>query len=291
MKYGLHTFPVKRFARTHPTIIYPSHNEYRTGSNSMPLSQPYPVPERLLVFGPAGSSKTTGILNIAKFAALTQSDAQFYIGDSDGALPRMMTGYPTIQDRVHISPLYDWPDYVTFGKLVLSKARPQDWVSVDFISNAWSSVQSNFVESIHGKGMGDYFVFQRKADAKTLEGWTDWNVINAMHRDWLKPLIFKGRYHLYCTAMSDQLSSEKKPTESKEVRSLFLPYGVKPAGQKELPFQFHSLLLAGKSSSPVNGTQYTLTTVKDRERSEMTGKIINNFTMDYLVDIAGWKVS
>lgn len=257
----------------------------------MPLSQPYPVPERILVLGPAGSSKTTGLLNIAKFAALTGSDAQFYIGDSDSSLPRMMTGYPTIQDRVHITSLYDWNDYKSFGHLVAQRARSQDWVSVDFISNAWSTVQQQFVESIHGQGMGDYFVFQRKADKKTLEGWTDWNVINAMYRDWIKPLIFKGRYHLYCTAMADQLSGGNKPTEDKAVRDLFLPYGVKPAGQKELPFQFHTLLLAGKSQMVGQPVKYTLTTVKDRERQEVSGLQVTNFTMDYLVNIAGWQVA
>lgn len=257
----------------------------------MPLSQPYPVPERILVMGPAGASKTTGLLNIAKFAALTGSDAQFYIGDSDGSIPRMMTGYPTIQDRVHITNLYEWKDYEMFGKMVQRTARPHDWVCVDFISNAWTTVQSHFVMEVFDQDMGKYFVFQRKADQKTLEGWTDWNVINALYRDWIKPLIFKGKYHLYCTAMSENLSSDKKPTESKEVRSLFAPYGVKPSGQKELPFQFHTLLLAGKSTVPGQGTKYTLTTVKDRERIELAGQEVSNFTMEYLVNVAGWQIT
>lgn len=257
----------------------------------MPLSQPYPIPERILVMGPAGSSKTTGLLNIAKFSALTGLDTQFYIGDSDGAIPRMMTGYPSIRDRVHITPLYDWLDYTSFGAYVAKVARPHDWVSVDFISNAWSTVQQYFVEGVHGKGMGEYFIFQRKADKKTLEGWTDWNVINAMYRDWIKPLIFKGRYHLYCTATADNLSGGNKPTEDKAVRDLFLPYGVKPAGQKELPFQFHTLLLAGKKQMVGQPVEYTLTTVKDRERRELVGQSVTNFTLDYLVNVAGWQVT
>lgn len=257
----------------------------------MPLSQPYPVPERILVMGPAGTSKTTGLLNVAKFAAITGSDAQFYIGDSDGAIPRMMTGYPSIRDRVHIKSLYDWPDYTAWGAYIAKVARPQDWVSCDFISNAWSTVQQHFVEGVHGKGMGEYFLFQRKADKKTLEGWTDWNVINAMYRDWIKPLLFKGVYHVYCTAMSDNLSGGNKPTEDKAVRDLFLPFGVKPAGQKELPFQFHTVLLAGKKQMVGQPAEYTLTTVKDRERQELSGLVVANFTMDYLVNVAGWQVA
>jgi hypothetical protein len=76
------------------------------------------------------------------------------------------------------------------------------------------------------------------------------------------------------------------------VRSLFLPYGQKPAGQKELPFQFHTLLLAGKTTTPATQqTNYTLTTVKDRERVELKGAEVKNFTTDYLVNVGGWKVA
>jgi hypothetical protein len=256
----------------------------------MPLSQHYPVPERILVMGPPGASKSTGWLNIAKFAALTHSDAQFYVLDTDSAVPRMMTGYPTIQDRVHITNGYDWNDYMSFGKMVAKTARPQDWVVVDFIGNAWSTVQQHFVEGVFNKSVGDYFLFQRKASEKQLEGWTDWNVINALYRDWMNPLCFKGNYHLYCTAKGEPLSSDKKPTESKEVRNLFLPYGVKPAGQKDLPFAFHTLLLAGKSQIPGQPATWTLTTVKDRERVELSGSEVKNFAVDYLVNIGGWSM-
>jgi hypothetical protein len=242
--------------------------------------------------GPAGASKTTGWLNVAKFSAITKSDAQFYVLDTDSAVPRMMTGYPTIQDRVHISRGYDWSDYKAFLAKIQREARPQDWVIIDFIGNAWTAVTQSFVESVFQKDIGDYFLFARKADEKALEGWTDWNVINAMYRQWINPLIFKGNYHLYATAKSEPLSSDKKPTESAAVRSLFLPYGQKPAGQKELPFQFHTLLLAGKTTTPgTQQTNYTLTTVKDRERVELKGAEVKNFTTDYLVNVGGWKVA
>lgn len=255
------------------------------------LSQPYPIPERILVLGPAGASKSTGWLNVAKFAAITKSPAQFYVLDTDAAIPRMMTGYPTIHDRVHLDTGYDWNDYKLFGQKVLREATPNDWVCIDFIGSAWNAVQQAYVESVFNKDIGDYFLFARKASEKALEGWVDWNVINAMYRQWLNPILYKGRYHLYCTAKSENLSSDKKPTESKELRSLFLPYGVKPSGQKELAFQFHTLLLAGKTSTPGSGeSKWTLTTVKDRERPEVRGAEVKNFTNDYLVKIGGWTL-
>lgn len=257
----------------------------------MPLSQLYPVPERILVFGPAGSAKSTGWLNIAKFCALSGSNAQFYVLNTDDAIPRMMINYPSIQDRVHLTQGYDWPDFVTFGKNVAKLARPHDWVVVDFIGDAWPAVTEDFVQQVHGKDVGDYFLWQRKADEKALDGWKDYGgVINPRYFGWIKPLVFKGRYNLYATAKGDALSSDKKPTESSAVRNLFLPYGVKPVGQKELPFQFHTVLLAGKTQMAGKPAQYTLTTVKDRERSELVGQVVSNFAIDYLINVAGWQM-
>ena len=253
------------------------------------LSQPYPIPERILAMGMAGAGKSSNWLNIAKFAALTKSDAQFYVLDTDQAIPRMMTGYPMIQDRVHIDIGYDWNDYKVWQLKVNRSARPQDWVVVDFIGSAWQAVQQAYVESVFNKDIGDYFLFQRKASEKALEGWVDWNVINAMYRQWMNPLVYKGKYNLYCTAKSEPLSGDKKPTESKEVRSLFLPYGIKPSGQKDLPFQFHTLLINDRITTPA-GDKRVITTIKDRERPELKGAEVKNFTNDYLVKVGGWTL-
>lgn len=253
------------------------------------LSQPYPIPERILALGMAGAGKSSNWLNIAKFCAITKSDAQFHVLDTDQAIPRMMTGYPSIQDRVHIDIGYDWNDYKVWLLKVQRIAKPNDWVIVDFIGSAWQAVQQAYVESVFKKDLGDYFLFQRQASEKALEGWVDWNVINAMYRQWMNPLVYKGNYHLYCTAKSEPLSTGNKPTESKQTRSLFLPYGVKPVGQKDLPFQFHTVLIADRITLPT-GDQRIIMTVKDRERPEAKGAVIKNFATDYLVNIGGWTL-
>ena len=256
----------------------------------VPLHPTDPAPERILTYGPAGSGKTTGWLNIAKFSTLTESPAQFYVIDTDFAVDRMLTGYPMLKN-VHLYPCFDWIEYTSALKTIQRIARPHDWVVVDFISNAWSAVQEYFVSEVFHKDIADYFLQARKEMDKgksftALEGWADWNVINAMYRKWANKLLFRGRYHLYATAKSDNLSSEKKPTEDAKTRELFARFQVKPVGQKDLPFVFHTVLLSGRE-----GDKRTLTAVKDRERAEVVGLEIKNFTTDYLVNVAGFKLA
>lgn len=260
----------------------------------MPLHPAIPSPERILAFGDAGSWKTSHLLNIAKWAARTNSSAQFYIADSDFAIARMLPSYPEIIDRVHVYPCYEWTEYMTFQKLVQRQAKPTDWVCVDFISSAWSAVQNYFVDEVFKKDIGNYFLQARKELEKTsknlsaLEGWTDWSVINALYKQWVNPLLFRGQYHLYATAKSSQLSSDRRPTEDSNTRQLFLRHGVKPDGQKDLPYQFHTVILTGIDP---RSNKRTITTIKDREREEQSGLVINNFAVDYLKGVAGWKMA
>jgi hypothetical protein len=276
----------------------------------VPLHPTFPVAERILDYGPAGTGKTTNLLNIAKFAHLTKADMRFHIMDSDFAMDRMITGYPelpfgiwndpnfpiTADTILNIYPVFMWREYTAALDYIQRVARPQDWVAVDFISNAWSAVQDNFVEEVFHQDVGQYFLKVRKTlkdDAKSLgalEGWVDWQVINPMYKSWANKLLFRGRYNLYCTAKSDNLSNDKKPTEDAQTRSLFLKYGVKPVGQKDLPFQFHTVLLSGRRDVPGQPVQRTISAVKDRERPECEGLVVQNFTTDYLVNVAGWAL-
>ena len=225
----------------------------------------YPGTRTILAFGPAGSGKTTNWLNIAKFAQLTKSGAKVYVIDTDFAVDRMLAGYPTLtysipndpafanpDATVQIYSCFDWREYVNALADIQRKAKPQDWVVVDFIGNAWAAVQDDFVMEVFHQEIGDYFLKVRKQlsnDATSLgalEGWVDWQVINPRYKGWVNKLLFKGRYHVYCTAQSDNLSSKRKPTEDAQTRQMFVRAGLKPVGQKSLPFQFHTILLTGR---------------------------------------------
>lgn len=260
----------------------------------MPLRPAFPAPERILAFGPAGSGKTTAWLDIARWSARTKSPAKFYILDTDFAVARMITSYPEIHDRVEVFPGYDWNDYMAFQKYVLKNATKDDWVVIDFFGSSWSAVQQHFIEEVFHKEIGDYFLQARKSLSKddkslsALDGWTDWSVVNGLYRQWVNPLLYKGTYHLYATAQSDQLSSDKKPTESADMRAALVRFNVKPKGQKDMFYQMHTVLLTGRDNRTGNRT---LTTIKDREREEMQGATVKSFTMDYLQTVGGWKLA
>ncbi len=257
----------------------------------MPLHSPYAAPERILALGPAGSGKTTGWLDIAKWSQRTGSDAQFYVLDTDFAVERMLIGYPDLTN-IHVSVGYDWTDYTKFLEHAKANARPHDWVILDFVGNAWSAVQQYFTEQVFHQDIAEYFLSVRKTLGKdatklgALEGWVDWQVINPLYKRWANPIILHARYNLYATAKSTQLSGGNKPTEDSQTRSLFLPYGVKPEGQKDLPFMFHTILLTSRDGRG----NYTLTTVKDRERPELAGLVTSSFTVDYLKGVANWEM-
>jgi hypothetical protein len=253
----------------------------------MPFSPPFSTRERILDIGPAGSGKTSNFLHIARFLSLTNTPSRFFIGDSDFAMDRMLASYPETHPHTTLHPLYDWDDYVAFGQLVLAQATPDDWVCIDFIGSAWKAVQEFYVQQVFNKGIGDYFLAARKKEVAELEGWVDWSVINPLYQQWIMPILFKCKAHLFATAKSDPLSPGNKPTENKDTRAMFLPFGVKPVGQKDLAFQFHTVLVSDRD---FNG-QRLINTVKDREREEVRGKVVTDFAQNYLMDIAGWKVT
>jgi hypothetical protein len=252
----------------------------------MPFKPLFPVRERILNMGPAGAGKTSNFLHIARMCAVTGTGARFFLGDSDFTMDRMLPSYPEIHPYVELHPLYEWPDYVAFGKHVSAVATPDDWVCVDFISSAWKAVQDYYVGEVFKRDIGDYFLAARKKEVAGLEGWVDWNVINALYQQWLMPLLFRTRGHLFCTAKSEPLSDSRRPTEDKATRAMFLPFSIKPVGQKDLPFQFHTLLISDRD---LQGNRL-LTTVKDRERQEVRALPVIDFAVNYLTHVGRWSV-
>lgn len=259
----------------------------------MTLHQPYPNPERILVFGQAGTGKTTNWLDIAAWSIRTGAPSRFFVLDTDFAVSRMLSSpsYADLVPYIYVKTGFDWQDYKDFQSTVLKEAGPNDWVIIDFIGTAWSVVQHYYVEQVFHQDVDQYFLKARMEMSKgdkslsVLDGWVDWSVINPMYSAWVRPILFKGQYHIYATAQADQLSSDKKPTEDSVTRGLLLPYGVKPKGQKELLFQFHTVLLTGYDA---RNQRRSFNTVKDREREIVVDRQINSFTVDYLQAIGGW---
>lgn len=247
--------------------------------------------------GGPGTSKTTSWLNIAKWSVETNSPARFYVIDTDRTVVRMLNGqYAGVRDHLTTYPADHWSDYVDALAAISRYATPDDWVIVDMIGSAWPAVQEFFTEQVFNNDIGNYFLEARiakEARDKTsgkksqnlgaFDGWVDWQVINAMYNTWERRLLFKGKFNVLCCTPADPVNRD---TDTAASIALYGQYGLKPVGQKLLGFHFSTVIITEKR---VNG-QYTLTTVKDRERPELEKARVEDFTETYLMDIAGWKV-
>jgi hypothetical protein len=151
---------------------------------------------------------------------------------------------------------------------------------------------------VFGENTGDYFLEVRKrlwaagdigksgkkavsTVLEGLDGWKDWGVINKLYDDWINPLVYRVKCHVYATSDVDALDkSEKDP----EVLSLFGNLKVKPTGQKKIGGQMHTifLFLPGTDS-------WFITTVKDRANRQYFKKtMMTDLYTQYLFSKGNW---
>lgn len=266
-----------------------------------------PVRERILVMGPPGTGKTYQWLRMAK--ALLPTGAQFYCIDTDDAIPFMLaTQFPELQPEsggnVHALPAFDWPEYESALQEVLKKAKEGDWVVLDMADSAWDTVQRYFVNEVFAESKGQYFLEARKLirargekDSKgravsalsedTFKGWIDWPVINALYGDWILPLVYRTKAHLYATTKIQKLGTREDPG----TMIVFGASGIRPSGQKHLGHQAHTVLLYTVNVSDAKHPEWTVTTVKDRGNRPYFNKApFVDLYRQYLVMKAGWEM-
>jgi hypothetical protein len=241
--------------------------------------------ERILTIGGAGSGKTEGWMRLAlRFKA-----AQFYVIDTQLSAERSLQAYPSVQN-VTIYPAVDWLEYRAAQKEIEKLSQPNDWAVLDMADMSWPAVQREYVDGMFDKELGDYWLEARrkltesKAAKKgfpVLDGWKDWSVINKMYDDFMFSLVYRVKANLYMTAMATPVSED----DEKEIRELYGPYGLKPAGQKALGHQPDTVLLLAHSERD----RWTYTTIKDRGgRKYVERAPLINFALQYGV-IASWR--
>lgn len=286
----------------------------------MPMSFQPPIPprERILTLGIGGVGKSAKLLDIARKCR----DVTFYVWDNDNSYERLLfTQYSDIAEREPVNVAdsglgyalgnvvirnadpANWVDLLIWTDLVKKHCKPNkrnssdDWMVIDSFTPTWQAVQSWFTEQIFGDDLADYFMTVRKEKEefnsrakesdkkKTLgafEGFMDWSVINPQYGK-LYSRLLNMPCHWYITAEQDKVSSDDGP----EIEKLFGAYGVKPKGQKSLGHRPMTVLILTKTRRG----QYKMTTVKDRGREEVEEAEMGDFTVDYLRNLAGWKMT
>lgn len=243
--------------------------------------------ERILLMGGYGVGKSFAWSKIADWN-YKRDGGKVFVLDTDMASDRMRVAFPEAFDSKVVSyDLIEWPDYKTSLEKAYSEGKPQDWLVVDLIDKAWEAVQAYYVDQVHGKSIDNYFLEARKRSAagNPLDGWADWQFINKLYQAWImKVLRWPG--HVLCAAPAEPVILDGKNADSEEIRNTFGRLGVKPKGQKSLPFQFHTVLYMQQAK----GEKWVMNSAKDRSRELLKKKEFTDFVAAYLVGVAGWKL-
>lgn len=251
-----------------------------------------PAPERILSMGLWGSGKTNSWVTIARWYRNTQTPGHFYVLDTDNTTLRTLSGDDGWEQNVTVVDVMEWENLVTDTEKFFEQATREDWLVVDSIDSAWQMVQDYFTEQVFGKDSAEFFMQARLAGQAghplASDYGSNWQVINKLYSKWIGKVIrFPG--HVYACTPAQQVSQPNqsgKGGDSKEIRETFGRLGVRPAGQKALGFQMHSVLLM---QSPSVG-DYRLTTAKDRARDSIVNEPLTDFVLNYLIGVGGWQI-
>jgi hypothetical protein len=246
--------------------------------------------ERIIAYGVAGSGKSKGFYDTARWLQQAGLNTHFYVIDTDFAAERALAeGYPDLTN-VTAYVCEDWDRLNEATDLILSAAKPGDWLMIDMIDKAWSFVQANFIEQVHDQSFDSYLLEARKMMAKAnkegalkpFEGWTDWPAVNAMYERWIKRALYNtAGINIYACAPVKDVTKDTDKT----LKDIYGVLGVMPAGQKNLTHQFHTVLLCKHKTAD----EWTLTSVKDRERTRLDNSRVITFPITYLVPVAGYN--
>jgi len=283
-----------------------------------------PIRERILSVGITGSGKSYQWLKMAEI--LLPTGARFRCIDTNNDIMYMLeTGFPHLlpenNGNVYVHSAVNFPDYMLGIKWLQRKPidpsilktmdpfvvkdltvpiKDDDWAVVDMADDAWDTVQRYFTESVFGEGMGEYFLRMRKlieerggkdrfgkvatsVAPEAFDGWKDWPVMNKLYFEWIQPIVYDMKCHVYATAVPQKIDRGEKDAE---ILTMFGDLGIRPAGQKKLGGQMHTIFLLIPGAD-----KWFITTAKDRANRPYFKKTpLTSLYVQYLVAKAGWPM-
>ena len=255
----------------------------------MPL-QPSPLAltkEGILTYGSFGSGKTHAWASIRRWYELTDTPGRFFIISTEHEMAhRTAEGYldgtpgNNFFSNAEIHETVDFASLLDVAQKCREQATDQDWIVVDSIGNAWNWVQDEQTIAQFGKTASEY----RADGGKRM----DWQKTNERYRSFLLPNVLRWPGHKFLCAQADKVSTEGDWADPIEIQRKYRPFNSqKPIGQKELPFQCHSVLFF---SHPAKD-DYRISTVDDPSREKLDDKPVADFVTSYLCGPAGWSVA
>jgi hypothetical protein len=248
--------------------------------------------ERILVMGGWGAGKSQCSVDLATWIRKTNTKSRMFVIDTTYEADRNFQPFGESNGLLRTSTVESWPEYMGVVKAYRNEATPADWLVVDRGDVVWDQAQAGYSEAAFGKDIDQWFVEFRKEGGKghafSGEFGTHWGTIKRMYGAFMTE-VMRWPGHVLMTAKVEGVQEPNRDGtggDSKEVRAMFSKFGVRPGGEKNLGFLFHTVLWLNE---PKQGT-WVFTTVRDRGREQVSGATMVGFVPSYLVKIAGWKV-
>ena len=269
----------------------------------MPLSiaPKYPnLRERILAFGNEGTGKSRAVCSIIKRIP----DHFFRIIDNDDSYERLIYSdeFEVIAERGNFELIQvdsaDWEAQLAAAQRIADEAVPGDWNVFDCITPTWTvAINDWYTNLIFDKGLVDYAIAMRqsleddrssardkggkeKRTQPLFDQFRDYGVINPAYKK-LYSTFLNTRAHVFLTATVTNV----RDSDDIAIKKVYGSF--RPEGQKDLGKMPHTALLF--RHNPGRG-EWTFETKKDRQREYVEEVEFTDFSKEYLIDVAGWRV-
>lgn len=265
-----------------------------------------PARERILAIGGTGEGKSTALLSIALWHQRRGSDARFFVLSSgDLAYEQMLSAerYAGLTN-IEYEDCFEYGDWVEHGRAFLKKARKRaeanggqsnDWLVPDLYSTLWPATQDYYMENVTGTAGEDFWTAAAKRAEGSNNGFElfadlNWTAINRFYREFSQKVMGRWPGHVFAVAAAKPVEKDRggKVTEADaNIANWFGRLGVKPAGQKDMAYEFRDIVVCRRLASGM----YTLTTAKAREREvELKGQEWDrNFFQRFMMPVCNWS--
>lgn len=250
------------------------------------LISPHSFREQILLFGGGGGGKSENLSHIAR--AMPFGTFRVWDNDISPAWQRIVAAEDLPNVEISESDDGTWDEGIEIVTKMTTDGDPDtDWLAIDSITPTWEWVQSWWTEKAYGEDIVSFLAALKiehagdlKAYSKALQELMNWPVIKKEYAK-LYRLINKWKGHVIVTAGAKDLS---KDNEKPEIRMTYGHLGVKPAGEGELYRIASTNILCSHTSR----NTWKLNTAKDRKRERMQNLPVEDFAIDYLMDVAEW---